>query len=49
MGPSPGCGLPALTRALRPRQRAGKVGFDWKDPHAVLANIREEADETEAA
>ena len=28
--------------------KAGKVGFDWNDPKAVLAKIREEADEIEA-
>src|SRR3954453_13695852 len=42
-GVSPG--LPALARALKLQQKAGKVGFDWNDPHAVLAKIREEADE----
>jgi nucleoside triphosphate diphosphatase len=41
-------GLPALTRALKLQQKAGKVGFDWNDPMAVLAKIREEADEIEA-
>jgi nucleoside triphosphate diphosphatase len=41
--------LPALTRALKLQQKAGKVGFDWNDPHAVLAKIREEADEISAA
>ena len=25
-------GLPALTRALKLQQKAGKVGFDWNDP-----------------
>jgi ATP diphosphatase len=38
-------GLPALARALTLQQKAGKVGFDWNDPRAVLAKIREEADE----
>jgi len=38
-------GLPALSRALKLQQKAGKVGFDWNDPKAVLAKIREEADE----
>jgi len=38
-------GLPALVRALKLQQKAGKVGFDWNDPKAVLAKIREEADE----
>jgi nucleoside triphosphate diphosphatase len=40
--------LPALTRALKLQQKAGKVGFDWNNPMAVLAKIREEADEIEA-
>jgi ATP diphosphatase len=40
--------LPALTRALKLQTKAGIVGFDWNDPHAVLAKIREEADEIEA-
>jgi ATP diphosphatase len=38
-------GLPALARAFMLQQKAGKVGFDWNDPKAVLAKIREEADE----
>jgi ATP diphosphatase len=42
-------GLPALTRALKLQDKAGKVGFDWNDPRAVLAKIREEADEIETA
>jgi ATP diphosphatase len=41
--------LPALTRALKLQDKAGHVGFDWNDPRAVLAKIREEADEIEAA
>jgi ATP diphosphatase len=41
-------GLPALVRALKLQQKAGKVGFDWNDPKAVLAKIREEADEIDA-
>jgi nucleoside triphosphate diphosphatase len=40
--------LPALTRAFKLQQNAGRVGFDWNDPLAVLAKIREEADEIEA-
>jgi ATP diphosphatase len=40
--------LPALTRALKLQAKAGKVGFDWNDPRAVLKKIREEADEIEA-
>ena len=39
--------LPALTRALKLQAKAGQVGFDWNDPLAVLAKIREEADEIE--
>jgi ATP diphosphatase len=41
-------GLSALPRALKLQQKAGKVGFDWNDPRAVLAKIREEADEIAA-
>ncbi|MBM3531354.1 MAG: nucleoside triphosphate pyrophosphohydrolase [Alphaproteobacteria bacterium] len=41
-------GLPALTRALKLQQKAGRVGFDWNDPSAVLAKIREECGEIEA-
>jgi ATP diphosphatase len=41
--------LPALTRALKLQNKAGQVGFDWNDPRAVLAKIREETDEIEAA
>jgi ATP diphosphatase len=40
--------LPALTRALKLQDKAGRIGFDWNDPRAVLAKIREEADEIEA-
>jgi ATP diphosphatase len=40
--------LPALTRALKLQAKAGKVGFDWNDPLAVLSKIREECDEIEA-
>jgi ATP diphosphatase len=40
--------LPALTRALKLQDKAGQVGFDWNDARAVLAKIREEADEIEA-
>ena len=41
--------LPALTRAFKLQEKAGKVGFDWNDPLAVLAKIREEIEEIEAA
>ncbi len=40
--------LPALTRALKLQEKAGRVGFDWNDPRTVLAKIREEVDEIEA-
>jgi len=40
--------LPALARALKLQNKAGRVGFDWNDPRAVLAKIREETDEIEA-
>ena len=40
--------LPALTRAVKLQERAGAVGFDWNDPHAVLAKLREEVGEFEA-
>jgi MazG family protein len=36
---------PALIRAVKLQRRAGTVGFDWNDPAAVLAKIREELDE----
>jgi ATP diphosphatase len=39
--------LPALMRALKLQTKAGKVGFDWNDPMAVLTKIREECDEIE--
>lgn len=41
--------LPALARALKLQDKAGKVGFDWNDPRAVLRKIREEVDEIEGA
>ena len=40
-------GLPALTRAVKLQKRAGTVGFDWNDPKAVIAKIREEVGEIE--
>jgi nucleoside triphosphate diphosphatase len=42
-------GQPALTRAMELQRKASTVGFDWNDPRAVLAKIREEADEIESA
>jgi nucleoside triphosphate diphosphatase len=41
--------LPALTRAVKLQEKAGKVGFDWNDAHAVLAKLREETAEIEEA
>jgi nucleoside triphosphate diphosphatase len=40
--------LPALSRALKLQEKAGKVGFDWNDVRAVLAKIKEEVSEVEA-
>jgi len=44
-----GSGLPPLLRAEKLQARAGEVGYDWNDPRAVLAKLREEIDELEAA
>ena len=41
--------LPALTRAVKLQDEAGKVGFDWNNARAVIAKIREELDEVDAA
>jgi nucleoside triphosphate diphosphatase len=41
--------LPALTRAVKLQEKAGKVGFDWNDPVAVLAKLKEETVEIEEA
>jgi nucleoside triphosphate diphosphatase len=40
--------LPALSRALKLQEKAGKVGFDWDDAYAVVAKLREEVAEVEA-
>ena len=40
--------LPALIRAVKLQAKASTVGFDWNDPKAVLAKLREEIDEIEA-
>ncbi len=40
--------LPALSRAMKLQERAGKVGFDWNDVRAVLAKFGEEIAEVEA-
>jgi ATP diphosphatase len=42
-------GMPALMRALKLQEKAGKVGFDWRDPNAVLDKIAEEAAEITSA
>ncbi|WP_062226112.1 nucleoside triphosphate pyrophosphohydrolase [Aureimonas frigidaquae] len=41
--------LPALALATKLQQKASTVGFDWKESAPVLAKIREETDEFEAA
>jgi MazG family protein len=40
--------LPALTRALKLQEKAGKAGFDWANARLVLDKIREETDEIAA-
>jgi uncharacterized protein YabN with tetrapyrrole methylase and pyrophosphatase domain len=42
-------GLPALIRAEKLGEHARRLGMDWRDVHAVLAKVREELDEAEAA
>ncbi|MGB3864851.1 MAG: MazG nucleotide pyrophosphohydrolase domain-containing protein, partial [Xanthobacteraceae bacterium] len=42
-------GQPALAQALALQRAAATVGFDWNDPRAVLAKMREEIIELEAA
>jgi nucleoside triphosphate diphosphatase len=37
--------LPAMMRAQKLQTKAGQLGFDWNDPQAVLAKIREETEE----
>jgi MazG family protein len=39
--------LPALQRAQRIQERAGKVGFDWPNSEGVWKKIREEVEELE--
>ena len=41
--------MPPMARAVKLQAKAGTVGFDWNDPKAVLAKMREEIDEIEAA
>ena len=40
--------LPALSRALKLQEKAGRVGFDWDDVRGVVAKLREEVAEVEA-
>ncbi len=42
-----GRGLPPLQRAVKLQEKASTVGFDWNDPRAVLAKLREEIGEIE--
>ena len=42
-------GFPALTRALKLQKRAARAGFDWGAARPILAKLREEIDELEAA
>ena len=39
--------LPGLARAVKLQAKAGRVGFDWNDPRAVMAKVREEIFEIE--
>ena len=41
--------MPGLLQALKLQQKMAKVGFDWNDPRAVIAKLREELDEVEEA
>ncbi|MDN3556742.1 nucleoside triphosphate pyrophosphohydrolase [Halomonas maura] len=41
--------LPALSRAAKLSKRAARVGFDWPDSRGVIAKLREELAEVEAA
>jgi ATP diphosphatase len=42
-------GLPALLRASKLQEKAATVGFDWPHATAVMAKVREEITEVEAA
>jgi len=42
-------GLPPLDRAWKLQKKAATVGFDWPDTAGVVAKIREELEEVEAA
>jgi len=41
--------LPGLSRAAKLQRRASRVGFDWPDREPVVAKVREEVAEVEAA
>jgi len=41
--------MPGLLRAQRLGEKASSAGFDWRDAPGVLAKLREELDEIEAA
>ncbi len=41
--------LPPLRHAVKIQERAASVGFDWDDVSGVIAKLREEIDELEAA
>jgi len=41
--------MPALLRTHRLTERAGRVGFDWENPGAVLASLDQELDELKEA
>jgi len=41
--------FPAMTRALKLQEKAGKVGFDWNDARQVLDKIAEETTEVRDA
>jgi ATP diphosphatase len=40
--------LPGLARAVKLQAKAGRVGFDWNDPRAVIDKVREEIVEIES-
>lgn len=42
-------GMPGVSRALKAQARANSVGFDWSEPHEVVAVLRAEIDELAAA
>jgi tetrapyrrole methylase family protein/MazG family protein len=42
-------GLPPLDRAWKLQKKAAKAGFDWPDAAGVIAKLKEELQETEAA